>query len=133
VSDYDILGVDHVNITTPAEFTEDVVKWYRECIGLQEISKPAGTREGGAWFKAGHQEIHISVDEHNPPKTAHFGLVVTEYKSIIEKLRAARCHIEQASAIPGRHRFYTRDPAGNRLEIVHFDEEQTRVVYEEAP
>jgi hypothetical protein len=59
--------------------------------------------------------------------------VVTEYTSIIEKLRAARCHIEQASSIPGRHRFYTRDPAGNRLEIVHFDEERSQVIYEEAP
>ena len=120
---YEILGVDHVNITTPAEFTDEMVTWYRECIGLQEVSKPEGTSASGAWFRAGGQEIHISVDEHNPPKTAHFGLVVSDLSSVVTKLREARCHIEQASIIPGRQRFFTRDPAGNRLEIIHFDGE----------
>jgi catechol 2,3-dioxygenase-like lactoylglutathione lyase family enzyme len=128
---YQILGVDHVNITTPEEMADDMADWYRDCIGLEDIPKPPGTREGGAWFKAGHQEIHISVDEHNPPKTAHYGLVVNNLESVIDKLRDAGCHIEQARAIPGRHRFYTRDPAGNRIEIVCFDEDPAHVLYEE--
>lgn len=118
-------------MTTPAEFEAEVVAWYRDCLRLQDVDKPEATRPGGAWFRAGEQEIHVSIDEHNPHKTAHFGIVVTDFAAVIERLRVAGCHIEQASSIPGRHRCYTRDPAGNRIEISHVDEEQATVEYEE--
>jgi catechol 2,3-dioxygenase-like lactoylglutathione lyase family enzyme len=47
---------------------------------------------------------------------------VDDLDAAIGRLRAAGCHIEQAGEIPGRHRCYTRDPAGNRIEVVRFDE-----------
>ena len=128
---FEILRVDHVDVTTPGELEPEVLGWYRECLGLQDVDKPETTRPGGAWFRAGSQEIHISVDEHNPHKTAHFGIVVSNFGAVVERLRAAGCHIEQASTIPGRHRCYTRDPAGNRIEISHVDEEAATVSYEE--
>jgi catechol 2,3-dioxygenase-like lactoylglutathione lyase family enzyme len=118
-----VLGLDHVQITTPDEFEDDVVAWYRDVLGLTEITKPEGTRSGGAWFQAGWAELHVSIDQHNPPKAAHFGLVVDAFEGAIERLREAGCHIEQAMAIPGRERFYTRDPAGNRVEIGHLNEQ----------
>lgn len=121
--DFRVLGLDHVQITTPGEFEDDVVAWYRDVLGLTEITKPEGTRSGGAWFQAGWAELHISIDEHNPPKAAHFGLVVDASEGIIDRLREAGCHIEQAMAIPGRDRFYTRDPAGNRVEIARLDDQ----------
>ena len=120
-TDFEILGVDHVAVTAPPELQDETVAYYRETLALEEIDKPDGTRSGGAWFKAGSQEIHVTVDEHNPHKSAHFGVVVTDFESIVERLRAAGCHVEQAGAIPGRHRCYTRDPAGNRIEVVSFD------------
>jgi catechol 2,3-dioxygenase-like lactoylglutathione lyase family enzyme len=117
---FTILQLDHVNVTCPEEFEVDVVAWYRDVLGLAEIPKPEGTRGSGAWFKAGSQEIHVSIDEHNPPKTAHFGLVVDDFSALVGRLRDAGCHIEQAGEIPGRHRFYSRDPAGNRIEFINF-------------
>jgi predicted enzyme related to lactoylglutathione lyase len=63
------------------------------------------------------------LDEHNPPKTAHFCLVVDDFQSAVDRLRESGCHVEQAMPIPGRHRFYTRDPAGNRIEIMSYDGE----------
>jgi catechol 2,3-dioxygenase-like lactoylglutathione lyase family enzyme len=116
-----ILGIDHVNVTTPEELESDVVEWYAGVVGLERIDKPPGARSGGLWFKAGDQELHVSIDPHNPPKTAHFGIVVDDFEEIVSRLRAEGCHIEQAAAIPGRRRCYTRDPAGNRIEIVSFD------------
>ncbi len=119
-----MLGIEHVHITAPEELQKEVADWYRVCLGLEEIEKPAGTKDSGAWFGAGSQEIHLSIDEHNPPKTAHFALVVDDFEPVVDALREQGCHVEQASPIPGRHRFYTRDPAGNRVEVVHFDEPQ---------
>jgi catechol 2,3-dioxygenase-like lactoylglutathione lyase family enzyme len=120
--DFDVVAVDHVQVTAPDELVDETCDWYRSCLGLEEMDKPEGTRPKGAWFHAGSQEVHVSVDEHNPHKTAHFGLVVTDFDAAIGRLRSSGCHIEQASAIPGRHRCYTRDPAGNRIEIVAFDD-----------
>lgn len=121
---FTFIALDHVNVTTPKELEEEVVTWYRETLGLEQLDKPEGTHNAGAWFRAGDHEVHISHDEHNPPRVAHFGIVVDNYGAVIEQLRAAGCHIEQASEIPGRHRFFTRDPAGNSIEIMSFDSGQ---------
>ncbi|MGH2693956.1 MAG: VOC family protein [Actinomycetota bacterium] len=131
MTEFSILGVDHVTVTTPEELEPDVVAWYRECLGLEPLEKPEGSPEGGAWFRAGNQEIHVSIDPHNPPKSAHFGLRVNDFEAVIDKLRKANCHIEQALPIPGRHRCFTRDPAGNSVEIVSVEEESANVHYEE--
>jgi catechol 2,3-dioxygenase-like lactoylglutathione lyase family enzyme len=121
VESFDVVGVDHVQVTAPVELVDETCDWYRTILGLEEMTKPQGTRPLGAWFRAGSQEIHVGVDEHNPHKTAHFGLVVTDFGAVVERLRDARCHIEQAGEIPGRHRCYTRDPAGNRIELGAID------------
>jgi catechol 2,3-dioxygenase-like lactoylglutathione lyase family enzyme len=115
--------LDHVNVTAPEELEDETLTWYRDTLGLEEIEKPRGTRPRGAWFQIGDAELHVSIDEHNPHKTSHFGLIVDDYDAVIGRLRSARSHIEQADVIPGRHRFYTRDPAGNRVEIAHLDED----------
>ena len=120
---FDVVGVDHVQVTAPDELVEDTCAWYRSCLGLAEVPQPQGTRPKGGWFRIGGQELHVSVDYHNPHKTAHFGMVVTDFDAVVAKLRGAGCHLEQATEIPGRHRFYTRDPAGNRIEIIAFDQE----------
>jgi catechol 2,3-dioxygenase-like lactoylglutathione lyase family enzyme len=119
---FNIARVDHVHITAPAELEDDVFAWYEKTLGLERVHKPEGTRAQGAWFRVGDQEIHISQDEHNPPKFSHFGLVVDDLEAAVGALRGSGCHIEQATAIPGRRRFYTRDPAGNRVEILSFTE-----------
>lgn len=120
-SDGMVVGVDHVAVTAPEELEAEVVGWYEDVFGLERVDKPEGTRVKGAWFRAGDVQVHITIDEHNPPKIAHFALVVTDPQAAIERLRDAGCHIEQASEIPGRKRFYTRDPAGNRIEVVAFE------------
>jgi catechol 2,3-dioxygenase-like lactoylglutathione lyase family enzyme len=118
---FDVLGIDHVTVTAPDELMEETLAWYRDTLGLASLEKPEGSRPAGAWFEAGAQEIHISQDPHNPPKTAHFAIAVSDFDRAVERLRTAGAHIEQAAAIPGRQRCYTRDPAGNRIEIAQYE------------
>ena len=117
-----VVRLDHVNVTTPKELEEEVLVWYEDVLGLERLEKPEGTRHAGAWFAVGNEQVHVSVDEHNPPQSAHFGLVVDDFDALVKRLRAANCHIEQAREIPGRHRCFTRDPAGNSIEFMAFDE-----------
>jgi catechol 2,3-dioxygenase-like lactoylglutathione lyase family enzyme len=124
VGDFNVSGISHVHITTPEELEDQVVEWYQRVLGLERLEKPVAALPQGTWLRAGGQEIHISKDAHNPPKDAHFGLVVDDFAAVIEVLRGNGCHIEQAATIPGRHRLYTRDPAGNRIELLAFDDEE---------
>ena len=120
-SSFEVVGLDHVNVTAPEDLEDEVLDWYATCLGLERMAKPTGTRPQGAWFRMGHGELHVSRDEQNPHRTAHFGIVVSDFDAAIQRLRASGCHIEQASPIPGRRRFFTRDPAGNRVEVVAFE------------
>ena len=122
MASFEFRGLDHVNVTAPEELIDDVLDWYANCLGLDPMDKPDGTGEAGGWFRVGEQEVHVSVDPHNPLHDAHFALVVDDYRSVVDVLREGKCHIEQATPISGRHRFYTRDPAGNRIEIVSYDD-----------
>ena len=116
-----VLALEHVSVTSPEDLEEEVTSWYRDLLGLQEMVKPPGTRAKGAWFRIGEQQVHVTIDEHNPPKISHFGLVVDDFSEVVERLRSSGCHLEQAGTIPGRRRFYTRDPAGNRVEIISIE------------
>ena len=112
-----VLGLEHVTITTPVELEAEVVEWYGSCIGLPRLDKPSDGH-GGAWFAAGEQQIHVMIDPHNPPKDAHFCFQVDDFEGFVAALRTAGCHIEQAPARSGTKRCFTRDPAGNSVEIV---------------
>ena len=120
-----VSALEHVTVTTPEELQDEVLAWYGDVLGLERLEKPEGVKPDGAWFRAGHQQIHVLIDPHNPPKNAHFCLLVTEFGSFVENLRAHGCHMEQARQIPGRHRCFTRDPAGNSIEIAAVDGEVT--------
>jgi catechol 2,3-dioxygenase-like lactoylglutathione lyase family enzyme len=119
---FSVIRLDHVNVTTPQELEGQVLEWYESCLGLEPIEKLPGTRDGGGWFRLGDRELHVALDEHNPSKSAHFAVVVDHFDGVIERLRSSGCHIEQAHPIEGRHRFFTRDPAGNRIEVMVFDD-----------
>jgi catechol 2,3-dioxygenase-like lactoylglutathione lyase family enzyme len=119
--DFKVLGVNHVTVTAPDELEDETLDWYRSCLGLAQLDKLEGARDRGGWFRAGGQEVHVSIDEHNPHHAAHFALVVSDFDEIIERLRKASSHIEQARPLPGRKRCYTRDPAGNRIELMAYE------------
>ncbi len=118
--DFKFVKIDHIDITAPEELEDEMVTWYRDRLGLEQLESD---RKGGR-FKVGDQEIHVTLDPHQPSEKAHFCLVVDDCDAVIERLRNAGCHIEQARSFPGPHRFYTRDPAGNRLEITTLDSEE---------
>ena len=116
-----ITALDHVNIAIPRAKDAEVLRFYREVLGLLEIPKPAELRSrGGAWFEAGNAQLHISLEDGDSPLSRrHVCLLVDELDDARQTMLRHKTAIEEGGTAEGLMRFFVRDPAGNRLEIGH--------------
>ena len=118
-----IVGLDHAFVTIPVGAEDEARAFYRELLGLQEIGKPEGLAGGGgAWFRAGGQELHLGADEkHAAGDRPHPGFRVENVavlEQIARRLEGEGHDVRLDHRIEGRRRFYVRDPFGNRLELL---------------
>jgi hypothetical protein len=100
---------------------DDAARYYGELVGLEPIERPRTMGGVGAWFRAGSQELHISEHEaFVPAAKAHpaFDLPVAELDSLAARLEAAGAAVRWDDRLPGARRFYSFDPAGNRVEFL---------------
>jgi SAM-dependent methyltransferase/catechol 2,3-dioxygenase-like lactoylglutathione lyase family enzyme len=114
-----ILGLDHVQVAAPRGSEAQARAFYGAMLGLREIPKPdALAGRGGVWFQAGDQQLHIGVeDDFQPARKAHPAFLVSDLAALRARLEAAGAQINADIPLPGRIRFETRDPFGNRLEF----------------
>jgi catechol 2,3-dioxygenase-like lactoylglutathione lyase family enzyme len=118
-----IVGLDHAFFTLQEGGEEEARRFYGDVLGLEEIQRPEGLQHsGGVWFQAGGQELHLGTDDaHLPPKRPHPGFRVgssAELNELAQRLTSNRYDVEWDDRIEGRRRFYTRDPFGNRIELL---------------
>jgi extradiol dioxygenase family protein len=110
-----------VQLAGPPGCEAEARRFYGELLGLAEIPKPEPMQaSGGVWFRAGSQELHIGIEEpFVPARKAHPGLRadVQDLDALVERLVAAGAPIAWDDRYPGRRRFFTADPFGNRLEV----------------
>ena len=112
----------HVQITVPPEAEAAAREFYGAVLRLEEIEKPELLRRnGGAWFRLGDAELHVSLEATattNDASRRHVCFLVADLDATRRGLEAAGIEI-----IPDRQpiaewvRFYLRDPGGNRVEI----------------
>ncbi len=117
-----IVGLDHVLVAAPEGCEDEARRFYGELLGLPEIDKPAPLRaRGGVWFQCGGQQLHVGTERgFAPARKAHPALRVADGQldALAERLRRAKEHVEWDDDLPGARRFYTRDPWGNRVELL---------------
>ena len=116
--------LDHVQVAMPPGREDAVRAFYGAALGLTEIPKPPplATR-GGVWYAVGDLQLHLGVAEDFSPATkAHPAFRVADAAALAQRLQAAGFAVRWDSALPGRSRFYTDDPFGNRIEILQNDQ-----------
>ena len=115
-----ILRLDHVQLAIPPGGEDAARRFYGDVLGLPEIPKPEMMRaRGGLWFDAGVLQIHLGLEPGMQPSVkAHAALVVTELDTWKQRLTAAGHEWKEADDLPGVRRGHTRDPFGNRLELI---------------
>ena len=107
-----LVGINHVALQV--DDIEEAVAFYTDLFEPTDVNRSV---PGAAFLRMGDQ--FVALFERGPrTEEPHFGLVVDDKE-------AARRRFEEAGVevLPGRF-FDIRDPSGNRLQIVQYDEIQ---------
>jgi len=112
-----IVRIDHVQLAIPPGGEDRARAFYIGVLGLREVPKPEAMRaRGGMWFAEG---IHLGIEpEMRPSAKMHPALVVDDLPVLEARLVAAGYEFAEAHDQPGVRRGHTRDPFGNRIELV---------------
>jgi glyoxylase I family protein len=106
------LRLTHVNLRV--DRLAEAVRFYAEVMGLAAITRHDASGKG-AWFRLGDQEIHLTEDAASQPRSQrHFAVDVADLAEARRGFEAAGVAIEKEET----GRFWIRDPAGNRIELV---------------
>ena len=115
-----VTALHHVNVTVPPELEAATKEFYGSVLGLQQVPKPAPSRQSGAWYQVGAAQLHLSVEDEvgGSPSSRHVCFTVDDLAATEKRFRQAGVEIaSDPRPIPGTQRFYVRDPGGNLIEI----------------
>ena len=117
-----IVRVDHVNVIVPKSLEVAAKHFYGSVLGLKEIPKPIESQgRGGAWYELGDVQLHLSVRAEATAvevRKGHVCYTVADVASAEEQLRTGGIEIiPDDQPMPGKPRFYVRDPGGNLIEL----------------
>ena len=115
-----VVGLDHVQLAIPPGGEPAARRFYGELLGFAEVPKPEAMRgRGGLWFQAGPIGIHLGIEpDMRPSVKAHPALLVTALDTWKSSLLAAGFTWTEADDLPGVRRGHTKDPFGNRIELI---------------
>lgn len=115
-----ILDLHHIQLAMPKDGEAAARGFYRDLLGLTEVTKPAPLQaRGGVWFETGTLRIHLGVEKpFTPARKAHPGLRVSSLDDAVATLNAHRIPYRKDIDLPGLVRVYVDDPFGNRIELL---------------
>jgi catechol 2,3-dioxygenase-like lactoylglutathione lyase family enzyme len=123
-----VIRLHHVQVACPPGGEEAARRFYAEGLGLTEVEKPADlAARGGAWFRAYDEEgaasaeLHVGVeDPFAPARKAHPAFLVDDLEATARSVTAVGGEVDwsQRHTFDGYQRFHTRDPHGNRVEVL---------------
>src|SRR5580692_9874139 len=102
-----IVGVDHVQITVPAQDVAEARAFYSGLLGLREIEKPDSLKDrGGFWLEVGGQQVHVSVEEgvNRRATKAHVAYRVVDIDGCCIYMQRTAYEIVDGVPVPGYDR-----------------------------
>ncbi|MCY3717816.1 MAG: glyoxalase [Chloroflexi bacterium] len=112
--------LQHVSIPRPPGSEAATREFYGGLLGMQEIPPPKSLQADEViWFRAGEDaELHVFLEAPLDDRSnRHLCLVVDDLLGLRERLLTAGYQPYAVTPIPGRPRFFCRDPFGNILEF----------------
>ena len=113
-------AIDHVQIAIPPAGEPRARPFYRDLLGLTEITKPAlFAARGGCWFERDGVKVHLGVEQDFRPNVkAHVAFEVDDVAALAARAAAAGYKTQSDDDLDGFERVYIYDPFGNRLEFL---------------
>lgn len=113
--------IQHVSVPRPPGSDDVARAFYGGLLGLEEIPSPVALASLQViWYRLGDTELHLLTEE--PMGQDHSGrhlcIAVDDVEAWRDKLQAAGVSVVGAVPIPGRPRYFIRDPFGNLIEIL---------------
>lgn len=111
----------HVNIVVKPGETDEICRFYEHVLGLRRTAKPEhGTSPGGAWFDIDDStQVHISERaDAVMHEDMHFALVLDDFEATLARLAETGAEWKEQPDLFGGRRGSTRDPLGNRIELL---------------
>lgn len=112
---FHVAGLHHVNL----EVTDvERARGFYLRLGLREIPRAGEPNRPGAWFELDDdRQLHLSAG--SPVRGGwHLALLVDDLIAARRAVSGIPAPIEEGRELPGYVRFFTRDPDGNRIEIL---------------
>ncbi|MFD4632039.1 VOC family protein [Streptomyces sp. NPDC058284] len=115
-----LTALDHVQLAAPPGSEPALRTYYVDVLGMTETPKPPVlAARGGCWFEAGGVRLHLGIEnDFRPARKAHPGLRVRGIEEYAARLASRGAKVTWDDDLPGHRRFYSEDPAGNRLEFL---------------
>jgi catechol 2,3-dioxygenase-like lactoylglutathione lyase family enzyme len=117
---FEIIGLDHVQLAMPAGGEERAEAFYSGLLGFERLPKPEPlAQRGGCWFQSGAAAVHLGVDgEFRPAHKAHPALRVQHLAVLASRLTEAGVDVRPNPDQPAGAGCYVDDPFGNRIELL---------------
>lgn len=114
--------IQHVSIHRPSgeQATRAARAFYGNLLGLTEIDVPETlTGRGLIWYELGNTELHIFIEDfaEGGGQEHHLCIAVADVDELRVRLEAGGHMTRDTTPIPGRPRFFCRDPFGNLVEF----------------
>ncbi len=110
----------HVQLAAPPGSEAATRAFFVDLLGMSEVPKPPNLApRGGIWLEIDGTQLHIGTDaKFRAADKAHPAFEVGDLDELRRRLTAHGVETWEDESLPGRRRFYARDPFGNRLEFV---------------
>ena len=110
------LRLDHIQLAIPEGGENAARAFWTGLLDCEELEKPAPlSARGGVWFCVGNAGLHLGIETpFTAAKKAHPAFLVPD----IDRLAARLKSVKWDRSLPGRRRFFTTDPFGNRIEFI---------------
>src|SRR4051794_38997563 len=119
-----IIGYHHTQITAPKGAESEVRRFYGQVLGLKETALPEALASRNLiWFELGQSTLHVGFEDgiNRAATGAHLAYEVNDIAAFRRRVKDAGFELIEQPKLPGLDRFHTRDPFGNRLEIIGRD------------
>lgn len=118
-----LMRIHHVSLPRPAGSDEVIRQFYGDLLRLEELPPPKGAGYLSVIvYQIGvANELHLFVEEAAPLSQRHFCIEVEDLSDWRRLLELAGVAIIEDFPIPGRPRFFVRDPVGNLVEFMRIE------------